>query len=279
MSHSLFAGRTLVIATMHQKEQVIAPLVEEQLGVKCIVLKDFDTDRFGTFSGEVPRKKSPLETARDKCMAAMELSGCTLAIASEGSFGPHPKVFYGPVNEEVLLFMDRTHQLEIKALEISMGTNFSHWDVSTPEELNSFARCAGFPEHRLILAAGKQIWKGIGSEEELMDCYTRAMSGGASTVRVSTDMRAMYNPRRMQVIKTATKRLIDNILSDCPACKHLGFVVTSFEPGLPCALCKSPTQSILCAVRQCNHCGHVIREFFPFMKDREDPEYCDICNP
>ncbi len=78
----MFKGRTLLIATKHRKEQVISPILEEALGVKCIVSENIDTDVLGTFTGEVERTNSPLETARMKC-----------ELASEGSFGSHPYLF------------------------------------------------------------------------------------------------------------------------------------------------------------------------------------------
>ena len=82
-----------VLATMHGKERVIAPLVQRALGVHLEVPNGFDTDRFGTFSREVPRKHSAIETARAKIIAALEQIPCArVGLASEGSFGPHPQV-------------------------------------------------------------------------------------------------------------------------------------------------------------------------------------------
>ena len=48
----MFKGRTLLIATKHQKEQIISPIFEKELGVRCFVPDHFDTDIFGTFTGE-----------------------------------------------------------------------------------------------------------------------------------------------------------------------------------------------------------------------------------
>ena len=84
---SLFRGRKLVIATMHGKEQVIAPVLQEALGVEMILTGSLNTDTFGTFSGEIPRELSPEAAALAKCNLAMQLTGCDLAVASEGSFG------------------------------------------------------------------------------------------------------------------------------------------------------------------------------------------------
>jgi hypothetical protein len=58
----MFKGRSLVIAT--KKEKVIAPLLEEALGIVCFVPEDFDTDTLGTFTGEIERKLDPISTAR-----------------------------------------------------------------------------------------------------------------------------------------------------------------------------------------------------------------------
>ncbi|MFM7326512.1 MAG: hypothetical protein ACKO4L_16605, partial [Nodosilinea sp.] len=51
--HPFFAGRVAVIATMHRKQEAIAPLVEAHLGAMALVPQDFDTDRFGTFTGMI----------------------------------------------------------------------------------------------------------------------------------------------------------------------------------------------------------------------------------
>jgi hypothetical protein len=46
----IFRNRRLIIATKHKKEAVVAPLLQEKLGVRCFVDDEFDTDAFGTFS-------------------------------------------------------------------------------------------------------------------------------------------------------------------------------------------------------------------------------------
>ena len=66
-----FSGRRLLIVTKHEKEAIIAPLLEEALGVTCFVTKEFDTDSLGTFSGEIARKDDALTTLRKKCWEGM----------------------------------------------------------------------------------------------------------------------------------------------------------------------------------------------------------------
>jgi hypothetical protein len=68
--HQLFDGRTVLIATMHKKEAIIAPLLEKELSVKCMTTSELNTDHFGTFSGEMARDYPPLQTVRMKALAA-----------------------------------------------------------------------------------------------------------------------------------------------------------------------------------------------------------------
>ncbi|MEB3336169.1 MAG: DUF6671 family protein, partial [Leptolyngbyaceae bacterium] len=109
----LFADRVAVIATMHHKETVIAPILEQELGVKAIVPQNFDTDALGTFTREIERPADQVSTARLKAEQALDLTGETLAIASEGSFGPHPQMPFVACNREIVLLLDRLNELEI----------------------------------------------------------------------------------------------------------------------------------------------------------------------
>ena len=47
----IFNGRKVVIATKHQKEQVIGPALQEAFGMEYIVSEKLDTDLLGTFTG------------------------------------------------------------------------------------------------------------------------------------------------------------------------------------------------------------------------------------
>ncbi|NDE60988.1 MAG: hypothetical protein EB038_02005 [Cyclobacteriaceae bacterium] len=277
-----FEGRQLVIATMHQKEQVLKPLLEADLKVKVIVANGLNTDLLGTFSGEVARTSDPLTTARKKCELALELTGCDLALASEGSFGAHPSAFFLPANEEWLLLMDRKHQLEIHAHHLSLETNFSGQEFSNMEELDAFASKVGFPSHGLILRRSKDhlegILKGISDPEQLRTAAQRLIETQGSGF-VETDMRAMLNPTRMAVIQEAGEKLLRKINSRCPACGFPGFDVVSLESGLPCSLCGRPTASIKAQHLGCAHCQHKEVVPHPQGKSSEDPMYCDHCNP
>ena len=56
------------------------------MGISEYKLPVIDTDLFGTFSGEVERKGTPVEALHEKCNLAYALTGCSLVIASVGVF-------------------------------------------------------------------------------------------------------------------------------------------------------------------------------------------------
>lgn len=278
----LFAGRTLVIATKHGKEQVLKPLFEDTLGVTCILADGLDTDVLGTFTGEVERTLEPLPTARRKCELAMELTGADLALASEGSFGAHPAAFFLPANEEWLLFYDRKNHLQIHARHLSIETNFAGEEIGSLEALEAFAEKALFPSHALILKNQKEsfleIQKGI-TEPSLLLEFGEQLLKTYGTLYAETDMRAHFNPFRMKVIGEAAQLLLEKICSCCPSCSLPGFAVVTSQPGLPCSWCGTPTRSTLSQTKTCTHCGNSEELLHPFGKTAEDPMYCDRCNP
>ena len=278
----MFKGRHLLIATMHEKEKVIAPILEKELGVKSLVAINLNTDELGTFTGEFERKDDPITTARKKCFLAMEIYDCDLAIASEGSFGPHPSMFFVHADDEFLLFMDRKNNLEIIEREISTATNFNSSEINTDTELLEFAEKSKFPSHSLIIRKTKddfsEIVKGINTSEQLTNTFKRFISN-FGTAYIETDMRAMYNPTRMKVIKDATKKLAKKINSLCPNCKTPGFGITEVNQGLPCESCNFPTRSTLSYLFTCQKCSFVKEQKYPKNKFTEEPTYCDICNP
>ena len=272
----------MVIATKHGKEKVIAPILEHYLGVKTFVPEHFDTDVLGTFTGEKERLTDVITTLRKKCQIAMENYSCDLGVASEGSFGPHPNVLFANIDEEFLILLDSRNNLEIISREISFETNFNGCEIKSFSELKKFAKQVHFPSHAIILRNQKngnsKIIKGIESWGELTKSYEELMRAYGS-VYAETDMRALYNPTRMNVIKSAANKLIDKIHSKCPECGVPGFDVTEIKPGLPCSLCNSPTASTLSHIYSCSKCKYTLEKEFPNKKHFEDPMYCHNCNP
>ena len=270
-----FRGRKVLIATRHGKEKVIAPVLVE-LGMVPIQLSDFDTDQFGTFTGEVERQQDALATARLKIKEALRISGETLGIASEGSFGAHPQIGLIPADEEWLILIDTFNELEIFASHLSTHTNYSQQEVSSWGEVKMFADQIGFPVHAVILRSATSIQKGITTWEVLQKNSEELLLTGA--ISIETDMRAMFNPTRMEVIAKTAKLLAEKINAICPACHFPGFGVTQRIAGLPCHLCNRPTSLTLKLVKTCQHCSNQSEVLSP-EGESCDPMYCNYCNP
>lgn len=277
---NLFSGRRLIIATRHKKEDIIGPRIADVLGVLPFVPKDFNTDQFGTFTGEIGRSTDALVTARLKCMMAMEETGCDLAISSEGSFGMHPSHYFIPCNEELIMLKDKKNDLEVIGKSLSTETNFDGKICSSENELVDFAHRTGFPKHALILRNDKHstdyLFKGITRWDILIEKF-KEITQHHSRAFVETDMRAMFNPKRRLVIAAATEDMLAKANSICQKCGMPGFGLTRVISGLPCEWCLAPTKSPILFVHSCQLCGY--SQELPSIKLHESPQYCDSCNP
>lgn len=280
----IFKGRRLVVATMHGKEKIIVPIIEKFLAVEIIVSKNLNTDKFGTFTGEIERTDDQLVTARKKALAAMEYEQVDLGIASEGVFDSHP---INPViqsNLELILLIDRKNNFEVRGHFQTAETNMAGSYISSKEEALSFARKIGFPEHGVILRTTKNgrlgIEKDIHSEEELANKVSQRLSRPfVKQLFIETDMRSHKNPTRNIAIKKATEDLIKNIYSICPHCQTPGFVVTKSISGLKCSVCGNETELPIYDVYLCQMCSYQKKVRSNIAKKLADPQYCDYCNP
>lgn len=284
--NALFANRVGILATMHQKERVMAPLLEKELGIKVRVTQNFNTDSFGTFTREIKRPRDQLETAKLKAEKALLLTGETLAFASEGAFFHHPALPYIPCNREIVFLLDKTNELELIGQVFSTETNYNHQIISNIEEAYEFGDKVGFPEHGLVVIAEPEsednstVVKGITTEQQLRDAVTQALSQSAKgRVQIETDMRALYNPTRMRNIEKATQDLINKIQQTCPNCSLQGFDTVERRKGLYCALCALPTELTLAVIYQCKKCNFSQEFIFPDGLDKADPSQCFYCNP
>ena len=278
----LFSNRTVFILTKHDKDKVIAPLFENDLSLSCVPIRHIDTDLLGTFSGEVDRKLDPMATLRKKCNLAREMEGCDLVVATEGSFGNHPSIFFASANDELIMLKDFKNDIEISERVVSLDTNLNEACISTPEELEDFINKVKFPSHGIIIKAAKRDFvhmvKGITDPKLLKDTFNRFVKINGSCY-LETDMRACFNPSRMEVIEQATQRLIEKIKSHCPQCNTPGYGVIEVVRGLPCKLCHSETKSVKAHLYGCQKCNHVTQKMYPNTNEYEDPMYCDYCNP
>lgn len=121
------------------------------------------------------------------------------------------------------------------------------------------------------------LWKGIVAAVAL-DRAVREAVARCGAAFIETDMRAHFNPTRMQAIERATVDLVRRFRSRCPACAYPGFDVTERVPGLPCEWCGEPTQVIKAEVLSCAACGHRVERSVA-ERLTADPGLCNQCNP
>ena len=277
MNKDWLKNKTIVVATKHQKEKVIQPLFDVKFDSTFLSI-EIDTDLLGTFSGEIERILTPYEAAIEKCRMAFNVTNTDFAISSEGSFGPHPTLFFVPANEELIVFMSRDEELIIWAKHISTETNYSQIDTPSTEQLTEFLEKVQFPSHKVIFKSKTKIEKGIDDINILNELIQECKHQNES-FQIETDMRALNNPTRMKVIEETTYKLLEKLNSFCPSCNTPGFTVQEIVKGLPCAQCGLKTESTLKHIKICTSCNHNEDILYPRGIKTEDPMYCAFCNP
>ncbi|MHB8263491.1 MAG: DUF6671 family protein [Acidimicrobiales bacterium] len=274
-----YQGRQAALATKHGKLAQIAPALRSAPGID-VVVANIDTDRFGTFTGEVPRPGDTLETAIVKARAGAEAAGLPLAIASEGSFGPHPDLVFVPGDLEIVVLVDMDLGYHVAEQVLTTDTNFAHIRLTPDQSPSDFAHNAGFPVHALVVqpsAGPGPVFKGITGYDDLLAAI--AASAAVSTdgqALVQTDMRACYNPTRQIQIATAAERLATRLIALCPVCGVPGWGPIDNASGLPCEICQTPTSLTRSVIYGCPACAyresHDVDKLAPAGR-------CPMCNP
>lgn len=277
-----YRHQAVAFLTQHGKEQVVAPVLHAAVGCRVERVSGYDTDLLGTFTRELPRAGTQIEAARTKAKLGMQMTGFSLGLASEGSFGGDPMLGMLPWNREMLVWIDAVHGLEIVGFAQGKA-HFCHLLAIDWMQAAEFARRWDFPSHHIIVRpetdSDPRIRKGISSWVELEDAFAHARQQSASgRVFLETDVRAYANPTRLQTIRQAAEDLASKLQSACPACAVPGFWIVERLPGLPCKDCGAPTSAPKADIDGCIKCAHrVIRE--RGRSDTADPSRCDYCNP
>lgn len=209
-----YQGRQVSLLTQHGKQDLVRAPLEAALGCQLVHTDGYDTDQLGTFTRELTRAGSQLDAARKKAVIGMALIDTSLGLASEGSFGPDPFGAFMPWNTEVVLWVDRMSELEVTGFAHGPAQSH-HRMVKTPQELERFAKEAGFPEHHLVLRPEHpehpDMNKGIRDHKTLVKAFHLAQAKSANgAVFVENDLRAFCNPTRQKTILKATEDLIQN---------------------------------------------------------------------
>lgn len=260
------------LGTMHGKEAAIAPPLAT-LGISLTVAP-IDTDRFGTFTGEIPRAGSMEDAARAKALAAIAATGLPVGIASEGAYGPHPYLPFTALGQELILWHDARTGQEITERQIDPRPLYDQTEAATLDEAKPFLTRIRFPDTAVIVAASPKaapIAKGIRDRATLQDALQQT-----PRAFLQADMRAHMNIRRMEVIASLATRLAVRLSAACPNCCAPGWGLLRSDPGLPCMACGTPTRLPAQDIHGCTACRHEIAQPRP---GAVDPAQCPICNP
>lgn len=275
-----YKNRSVLLASKHQKEQAIAKVFWDRLLCRLDVY-DFDTDQFGTFTGEIARKLNPYDTCVLKAKSAAEQYGYDLSLASEGSFGPDPAFPFIPRDHEIMVFLDRKNNWVIAEQYTSPKTNYSMMTITRHTELDEFLEKAGFPEHAVTLQKNSDkslLAKGIRDMKALEHALALGFQN-ENELFLATDMRAMMNPTRMEIIAELAHKLAARIATLCVRCASPGFGFKLTQGTLPCAHCGFSTSLFEKEVWGCIVCDH---KEYKIRRDgllKADPTYCYYCNP
>lgn len=283
---SPYAGNCIIVATKHAKSIAIAPPFLEELGASIIEYV-VDTDMLGTFSGEIERHGSALECARKKCEWSLNVLGneVEFAIASEGSFRPHPFIPFLPCDHEILYFIDRKRDFHLHVSHLSENTNYKTQKIKSLDELYNFAGQANFPSHAIIIRPNSKqtlspIFKGLANWQALEAAFIECIKYSREHAAwIETDMRAHLNPSRMNEIQNLAKKLATRLKTLCPSCNSPGWGKTTDNKGLICSCCGMATEQIKSEVFGCVKCAYTETRNIRDEINEADPANCLFCNP
>jgi hypothetical protein len=275
--------RAAALGTMHGKEAALAPPLA-RLGIALLTPEGLDTDRFGTFTGEVPRAGTMADAARAKATAAMVATGLPHGLASEGAYGPHPSLPFVAAGLELVLWRDAERGAEVVETLADDRPAYDQAEVSDAKALAPFLQRIGFPQTALVVAPsdapGRPVAKGL-RDAGTLAVAVRAAAGRSSCGRafVQTDMRAHMNPRRMETIGRLAARLALRLATPCPSCGAPGWGRLRTEPGLPCGWCGGPSILVRHEIHGCAACGAEDIRPRADGRTKADPGCCPSCNP
>ena len=277
-----YAGRRIAFATMHGKEAAVSAAARDLLGAEIVVPEGIDTDRLGTFSGEVARIGTVEETARAKARMGMAAAGLDLGLASEGSYGPHPQIPFLAAGQEVMVLVDDTRGIVLCETLTDPAPRYDHATLALGEDAAPFLSRIGFPDHAVVVRpnTGGMAFKGLRDAGKVVEAIARA-AGDSRDGRafVQTDMRAHMNPTRMALLSRLAQRLFARAATPCPACSTPGFGRVGLERGLPCAWCAAPTDLVRAELFGCTLCNWKETRPRGDGLSEADPGTCPACNP
>jgi hypothetical protein len=279
-----FRDAKVCFATNHQKGTAAREPFLRILNTQVEELQ-IDSDRLGTFSGEIERPGSMLDALRGKIKLAREVSRERFILVSEGSFSTAGGFGVIAQGIEMLLLDDAITGTQVIEQHISWDTNYLTAEISKLDELDSFLPRISFGSHGLVLypcgaTPSAKLFKGIFdttlAHEAFQECLAASPVG---RVMAMSDMRAHCNPTRMKAISACCELLAKRLATVCSYCGSGGFGITGTVPGLPCESCGFPTARARLEKHTCVVCHATTEQPRSDGKVTADPAECELCNP
>lgn len=281
----VYTGRPVALATAHRKAEVLAD-VFATAGLHLLEVP-VETDRLGTFTGEVAREAGLFETAVAKARLGAATSALALNAASEGSFAADPTSGI-VVQREVVAWVDEETELVVVGRSGGYAPWVRSWTLATGEDPAPLVSDLDLTSHRLVVrpepspgrgdeqGGAGAITKGVEDLASLRAAVERA-AGPSGRVRIETDLRSHVCPMRHRVMREAALDLLLRLHTPCPLCHRPGFGPEEATGGARCRECDAPTSVRSHAVDRCPSCGHA--QARPTGPATADPARCPECNP
>lgn len=270
----------IALATKHGKLDQLKPAFDSLSDFELVVA-EIDTDRFGTFSGEIPRTLSPLETAVAKAKAGASHLGLDYGLASEGTIGPNPSTPWATVDHELLVLVCLNRNLTIYETHQSTDIIAKSRTLAPGSDLTDVFAAFDLPNHAVNLSYSNSdshsIEKGLRDIEQLRTRIESLWEQGFE-VQLDSDFRAMSSPSRQANIAACAQKLANRIASNCPGCGEIGFGKISYEYGVACLSCGEVNLRIPHTEKHgCVSCEYSQSKSLGVTSI--DPSRCDGCNP
>jgi hypothetical protein len=277
-----YYGARIVVTSKHKKLELIKPVFDELIGCELFEV-DVDTDKLGTFTGEIERQEPPKETAIRKARLGMEATSTPIGIASEGSIGPDPLIPFIHSDIEHMVFVDDENDIVISEIYRSLDITAATITTAPGSNIDDFLRKADFPNHGLIVRPNEkqfvQAIKGITDPKHLIESINSISElSSDGLVVIESDFRAHFSPSRQKHIKHLAKLLALRVTQCCPECDCPGWGRVGYEKGLQCSYCGLFNPDV---VRQeilgCVKCEY--KALGEVLETSLSPARCDFCNP
>ena len=272
-----------VVTTKHFKTPLFINEYSRALNWK-LQTADLDTDTLGTFSGEIERTDSPLNTAIKKARMGIDETGIQFGLASEGSISNDLLVPLLISDIETVVFVDSARDLVISESYRSFEIVALQKEVDSDTDLADFLNKVDFPNHALIAKIKSPYGnvvatKGITDDSHLRRAIAElAEKSPNKKVTLEPDLRAHFSPTRQVNIKNAAELLLKRISHLCPSCQTPGFGKITYEKGLICSDCGTLSpEALKSEILNCISCPY--SKLGKVLAAKLEPRFCPVCNP